>query len=480
MPKVVNALMSDSTGPRTFIVANRLPLEYDSDAGWRSAPGGLVSALEAALAGTDAVWVGWHGGPSTLDERGHRPVQPTAPGTLPLVDVPLSHSEVTDYYDGFCNGALWPLYHEAIVPPVFREEQFAAYQRINQRFAARVAAIAPPDSLVWVHDYQLQLVPGLLRSLRPDLRIGFFLHVPFPSARCFDPLPWGEAILAGLLASDVVGFQTRRAADRFVEQVCQRRAAEPVAGGVRVPQGSAFRTVSIGVFPVGPPSRRLAHLSRTSSVLASVARLRAERGGPDLILLGLDRLDYTKGIERRIQAVTELLTAPDCADRDVQFIQVATPSRTGLEIYRRLRLTVEDAVRAANARLTQAGRRPIEYVCDHFSVEDVVALYGAADVMLVTPLCDGMNLVSKEYVASRPNGDGRLVLSRAAGAAAELTDAWLVDSADPVDLARGIRAAVCASDQDARARMAALQRVVFDGDAAAWATAFLAALRHAP
>lgn len=215
-------------------------------------------------------------------------------------------------------------------------------------------------------------------------------------------------------------------------------------------------------------------------MLASVARLRAERGGPDLILLGLDRLDYTKGIERRIQAVTELLTAPDCADRDVQFIQVATPSRTGLEIYRRLRLTVEDAVRAANARLTQAGRRPIEYVCDHFSVEDVVALYGAADVMLVTPLCDGMNLVSKEYVASRPNGDGRLVLSRAAGAAAELTDAWLVDSADPVDLARGIRAAVCASDQDARARMAALQRVVFDGDAAAWATAFLAALRHAP
>lgn len=463
---------------RTFIVANRLPVEYDSVAGWRPSPGGLVSALEPALSQMDAVWVGSSGTPSPLHIAPPRPHYPGYSANIALVEIPMTHAEVSGFYEGFCNGALWPLYHDALVAPIFRDEEFEAYCTINRRFADCVARIAPPDSLVWVHDYHLQLVPGFLKKVRPDIRIGFFLHVPFPSSTEFDGLPWGEAILDGLLGSDLIGFQTQQAADRFVEQVCKRFRATHREHRVELQTHTGSRCVAVRAFPIGPPSQRLAELSTTSLVQEAAAGIRAGFNAPELILLGVDRLDYTKGIVLRIEAVADLLGSEDFRARDIQFIQVAMPSRTGLEAYKQLRLTVEHTLRVANTKLTAIGLRPIHYVYEQLAVEKVVALYVAADVMLVTSLADGMNLVSKEYVACRHHCDGRLVLSNKTGAAAQLVDAWLVDPGDVADLTRGITSAICATDHEAAQRMSGLRHTVFDHDATSWARSFLTDLGH--
>jgi alpha,alpha-trehalose-phosphate synthase [UDP-forming] len=463
---------------RTFIVANRLPVEYDSAAGWRPSPGGLVSALEPALSQMDAVWVGARGTLSPSPIPAPRPNYPGHSANIALVEIPMTHADVSSFYEGFCNGALWPLYHDAFVAPVFREEEFEAYCRINRRFADCVARIAPPDSLVWVHDYHLQLMPGFLKKLRPNIRIGFFLHVPFPSSTEFDAFPWAESVLDGLLGSDLVGFQTKQAADRFIAQVCKRFHATHREDVLELQTRTGSRCVAVRAFPIGPPSRQLAELSTTPRVQDAAAGIRARFNAPELMLLGVDRLDYTKGIALRIEAVADLLGSDEFRARDIQFVQVAMPSRTGLEAYKQLRLTVEHTLRIANAKLAALGLRPIHYVYEQLGVEQVVALYVAADVMLVTSIADGMNLVSKEYVACRHRGDGRLVLSNKTGAAAQLVDAWLVEPGDVADIKHGITNAIRATDDEATRRMSALRHAVFDHDATSWARSFLTDLAH--
>ncbi len=465
---------------RTFIVANRLPVEYHAVFGWRTSPGGLVSALEPALQGLSAVWVGWRGSPAPEDGRGPHPTRTPYAGNIAVLEIPMSQWEVSHFYDGICNAAFWPLYHDAVVSPVFRDEEFAVYRRINQRFADCVAAAAPPGAAVWVHDYQLQLVPAMLRMARPDLRIGFFLHVPFPSAAEFAALPWKEDVLDGLLGADLIGFQTQAAADCFRAEACRWRAACDDGRSLLLPEEAGQRRVDVGVFPVGPDARRFARLAASPALQDAAARIRADFSAPEQILLGVDRLDYTKGIDLRIRAVADLLMSDEFASRDIQYIQVAVPSRSELSAYRQLRIRVEETLRAANARLAARGLRPIHYVNEVLSTEQVAALYVAADVMLVTSLADGMNLVSKEFVACRHRQDGRLVLSNATGAAAQLRDAWLVDPCDGADLRRGIGDAMRASAEDARMRMARLREAVFGADARQWAQSFLACLHDRP
>ncbi|MFO1541043.1 MAG: trehalose-6-phosphate synthase [Chloroflexota bacterium] len=455
----------------TVIVANRLPAEYHPVTGWRHAPGGLVNALEPALALTHALWVGWGGHPAPEDGQG--PAHPPLASDGRIVEIPMSRPEMADHYDGFCNGALWPLYHGSVVPPVFRAHEFAAYQRIDRRFADRVAAIAPPGARIWVNDYHLQLVPAMLRAARPDLRIGFFLHVPFPEPDAFATLPWDGAILDGILGADLVGFQTPESAQRFLATV-GRRAGIAVRGDrIEIAGEDGPRTVAVGVHPVGPWAQRFADLADTPRTVQAAECIRADFGHPDLLLLGVDRLDYTQGIDRRIRAVAEVVTRAARDGRDAQFIQVAMPSRTGLPAYRRLRDAVEETLAGVNGELAARGLRPIHYIHEALPVEQVVALYVAADVMVVTPLADGMNLVSKEFVASRTRADGRHVLSSRAGAAVQLRDAWLVDPTDEADIVRGLTAALAAGPEEVAERMIALRRSVFDHDARAWARSFL-------
>jgi trehalose-6-phosphate synthase len=361
---------------------------------------------------------------------------------------------------------------------VFRDEEFEVYRQVNQRFTDCVADSAPAGALVWVHDYQLQLVPALLREARPDLRIGFFLHVPFPASTEFDTLPWKESILSGLLGADVVGFQTNSSAERFIDEACLRLSAIRDGRGVLLSELADKRRVTVDVFPVGPDAERFSYLAATPAVRECAARIRVEFGAPELILLGVDRLDYTKGIDVRIRAVADLLKSDEFRRRDIQFVQVAMPSRGGLAAYQRLRATVEQTLRAANVELTALGLRPIHYIYEALQTEQVVALYVAADVMLVTSLSDGMNLVSKEFVACRNEGSGSLVLSMTAGAAVQLRDAWLVDAYNVADLKRGIGDAIRAGADEARDRMGRLRQAVFNADARRWAKSFLGRLQE--
>ncbi len=464
--------------PSTFIVANRLPFEYHVETGWRTSPGGLVSALEPALRDIGAVWVGWRGTTIPKDSSDPNSLNPPRTTNIDVMEIPMTQQEVTYFYDGACNGAFWPLYHNAIIDPVFHDDEFGVYRRINQRFADCVASSAPHGAHVWVHDYQLQLLPAMLRAARPDLRIGFFLHIPFPESANFDALPWKESILHGLLGADLIGFQTTASAELFINEACQRMSAKRNNRSIFLHEPSGVRCVRVDVFPVGPDAERLSTLAATPTLRDAAAKIRSDYNAPEMVLLGVDRLDYTKGIDLRIRAVTDLLKSDEFKGHDIQFIQIAVPSRSDLVTYQRLRVTVEETLRAANTELVALGLRPIQYIYETLPTEEIVALYVAADVMLVTSLADGMNLVSKEFVACHQDGNGRLVLSKTTGAAVQLRDAWLVEPDDIVDLKRGISEAIRASTDEARDRMHKLRQAVFKADAKNWAKSFLSDLNE--
>jgi trehalose 6-phosphate synthase len=394
------------------------------------------------------------------------------------MEIPMTQWEVSNFYDGVCNAAFWPLYHDAVIAPVFRPDEFEVYRLINQRFADAVARNAPIGAVVWVHDYHLQLVPAILREARPDLRIGFFLHVPFPSAAEFDRLPWKDSVLHGLLGADLIGFQTADFAERFMKEACRCVSAKRDGDNLLLQEPRGTRCITVGAFPIGPDARRLAAMAALPALRESAATIRADFDSPELILLGVDRLDYTKGIDIRISAVTELLKSEEFRGRDVLFIQVAMPSRSDLAAYQQFRVAVDEALRLANAELVALGLRSIHCIHEALSTEQVVALFVASDVMLVTSLADGMNLVSKEFVACCREGNGRLVLSKKAGAAAQLRDAWLVEPDDIADLKCGIGEAIRANEHDARERMGKLRQVVFEADAMHWAESFLTRLRE--
>ena len=466
------------------IAANRLPVEHDEEEGWRRAPGGLVTAMEAVLRDQPATWVGWSGQFADADPA--PPQVPDRNGEIELVELALTRAQVEAHYNGFSNGALWPNYHGGIVPPVYHRSQFEAHREINAMFAQAIAAQAGPGARVWVHDYQLQLVPAMLRTLRPDLRIGFFLHIPFPPVETFGQLPWRSQIVTGRLGADVIGFQTTGAVGNFLRAVGRYSRAEVIGAGggaggddasgeVRVPE-EPHRPVQVRAFPIGIRAADYAELAERPDVQARAAEIRADVGDPDVVLLGVDRLDYTKGIDVRLQAVTELMLDDQLDPESTAFVQVASPTRGGVEEYQKIRAEVELLVSRANGELGKVGTNPIHYMHQPMPPHEVVALYLAADVMLVTPLCDGMNLVAKEYVASRADDTGALVLSEFTGAAEQMTEAWLVNPYDIAGMKRSILAALSEPESLARARMIALRAGVFGEDVAAWARDFLAAL----
>jgi len=465
--------------PELVIVANRLPVEYAAEEGWRRAPGGLVSAMQSVLRDTPATWVGWSGGFSDAGEDGELstpPVPADAIEGVELVEVPLTRAEVAAHYDGFSNGALWPNYHGGIVAPVYHRSQFETHREVNRRFADLVAERARPGARVWVHDYQLQLVPALLRASRPDLRIGFFLHIPFPPVEIFSQLPWRTQVLAGLLGADVVGFQTsdavvnfQRAARRFAD-VTDREGELHVAG----PGGP--RPVAVRAYPIGIRASDYADMSGRPEVQERAGQVRSDVGDPDVLLLGVDRLDYTKGIDVRVQAVTELMLDGDLDPQRTAFIQVAQPTRDKVDEYQRIRDEVELLVSRANGDLGPVGTNPIHYMHQAMGPDELAALYLAADVMLVTPLRDGMNLVAKEYVATRTDDRGALVLSEFTGAAEQMTQAWLVNPYDVEGMKRTILAALREPAEQAARRMRALRAGVVTHDVSRWADDFLVSL----
>jgi trehalose 6-phosphate synthase len=436
----------------------------------------LVSAMESVLRDTQAVWVGWSGQFSDTDPTSAAPEVPDGVGSVHLVPVPLTLAEVTAHYDGFSNAALWPNYHGRIVAPVYHRSEFEAHRAVNERFADLVAETARPGARVWVHDYQLQLLPALLRARRPDLRIGFFLHIPFPPIEIFSELPWRSEIIDGLLGADVVGFQTSDAVINF--QRAARRFADVVDyhGELHVAHPGGARPVVVRAYPIGIRASDYADLAARPEVRERARQIRADVGDPDILLLGVDRLDYTKGIDVRVQAVTELMLDGDLDPQRTAFIQVAPPTRAKVEEYQKIRDDVELLVSRANGALGPVGTNPIHYMHQAMGAEELAALYVAADVMLVTPLRDGMNLVAKEYVAAKVDDSGALVLSEFTGAAEQMSQAWLVNPYDIRGMKAAILAALAEPPEATRTRMAALRAGVITDDVAKWADTFLHSL----
>ncbi|RJQ85956.1 alpha,alpha-trehalose-phosphate synthase (UDP-forming) [Amycolatopsis panacis] len=464
------------------VVANRLPVDLDhgvdGERRWTASPGGLVSALEPFLRSRKGAWVGWPGVPDVevaeFDDDG-----------LVLHPVSLTAAEVSNYYEGFSNATLWPLYHDVVAPPVFDRSWWDSYVRVNHRFAEASAAVAAHGATVWIQDYQLQLVPAMLRELRPDLRIGFFLHIPFPPVELFMQLPWRAEIVRGLIGADLIGFHRPGGAQNFLWLARQLVGLEPTRGavGVRSRPGMVQvgdRTVRVGAFPISIDAAGLDTLARSKSVAERAKQLRADLGNPKAVLLGVDRLDYTKGIDLRLQALHELLHEERLKPEDVTFVQLATPSRERVEHYQRMRGEIEQMVGRINGEFARVGHPVVHYLHQSVDRTELAAFFSAADVMVVTPLRDGMNLVCKEYVATRADLGGALVLSEFAGAASELTSAFLVNPHDLDGVKNALEAAITLDPAEGRRRMRAMRRQVLTHDVDRWARSFLQALGAEP
>ncbi|MDY6049841.1 MAG: trehalose-6-phosphate synthase [Corynebacterium sp.] len=425
----------------TFVVAaNRLPMEL-RDGAWQPSPGGLVSALNPVLEHSNGVWVG-----SAYGE---------APPNYPAVA--LTSADYENFYEGMCNATLWPLYHDLIVTPQFHQHWWESYVDVNRRFCDTIISVADPGATVWVQDYQLQLVPGMLRAARPDLTIGFFLHIPFPSPDLFHQLPWREEMVRGLAGADLIGFHVERSASNF-SQLLDMVEVDRHPPVVALP-------ISIEI-----PTPATDH---------QVRALREQLGTPRTLIVGVDRLDYTKGILPRLQA---LEAAYEHGLRDATMVQIATPSRERVAHYQLTRADVEREVGRINGRFGSLGRPIVHYLHTTVTKDELIALYTAADVMAVTPFKDGMNLVAKEYVSCHPDGSGALVLSEFAGAAEELAQAHLCNPYDVTSIETALRAAIDGlGTPESEAAMTAMYRHIADHDVHRWAREFvdtLAAARH--
>ncbi|MCK8608839.1 bifunctional alpha,alpha-trehalose-phosphate synthase (UDP-forming)/trehalose-phosphatase [Agromyces sp. C10] len=456
------------------VVSNRLPVDYvggeGADTQWKGSPGGLVTALEPVMRENDGAWVGWAG-------VADREFDPFEHDGISIIPVPLSADEVEEYYEGFSNDTLWPLYHDVIAPPRFHREWWDAYVRVNRRFAEAAARAAAEGAVVWVQDYQLQLVPRMLRESRPDLVIGFFNHIPFPAYGIYSQLPWRRQVVDGLLGADVIGFQRAADAGNFTRAVRRLYGYRTRGSVLEVPgPDGETRHVVARHFPISIDAAAFERMARRPEVQERAREIRKSLGDPDVVMLGVDRLDYTKGIRHRIKAFGELLRDGRLTVEEATLVQVASPSRERVDTYRQLRDEIELLVGRLNGDHSTLGHPAISYLHHGYPREEMAALYLAADVMLVTALRDGMNLVAKEYVACRFDDDGVLLLSEFTGASDELRQAILVNPHDIEGLKDAMVEATQMPKRERARRMRALRKRVKDNDVANWSATFLETL----
>jgi trehalose 6-phosphate synthase/phosphatase len=456
---------------RLLIVANRLPITARAgEDGFQlvASVGGLATGLAATHADGQGLWIGWPGPtPADPSERARLDAECAA---RRLVPVPLEGPLQRDFYEGFANGVLWPLLHyrDDQIPLVL--EGWEAYQQANACFADVVAREYRRGDLVWIHDYQLMLLPGLLRARIPRARIGFFLHVPFPSIELLRLLPMRDALVRGMLGADVIGFHTDGYRRHFLS------AARAFGKAVRRRLGLDVgdRTVRVGVFPMGVDAAQFDALARSPEVQREALALGAQPA--ERLLVGIDRMDYTKGIARRLVAFERLLERHAELHGHIRLVQVAVPSREGVGAYQQMRSQLDELIGRIHGAFATATWSPIHYLYRALDRAQLVALYAAADVMLVTPMRDGMNLVAKEFVASRADERGVLVLSELAGASAQLDGALTVNPYDVDGTADMISRALGMPVEEQGRRMRRMRLQVQAHDVAWWAGNFLEAL----
>lgn len=464
MSDIAAAARSATDKRSLIVVANRLPVSHSGKV-WKPSSGGLVTALLPIMARSHGSWIGWDGGSTGVPRS-------IADTDVRLATVHLERSEVAGFYHGFSNRTVWPLFHDLIEPARFERSWWSDYVTVNERFAQsalKQVRKSAADPIVWIHDYHLMLVPRLLRDLRPTRSL-FFLHIPFPPPELFARLPWREDILRGLLGADAVSFHTERYRKNFV-RTCGRLLDDVRITGSRITTGDG-RTVMTAAHPISIDAAEFSDMARSDAVQRGLAGLRGQFEGRT-VLLGVDRLDYTKGILERLQAFEQLLDRRSDLRRELVLVQIAVPSRSSVREYRELRERVEQSVGRINGRFTEPGRDvPVHYIHRGVPRERLVAYYCLADVMLVTPLKDGMNLVAKEYVTSQAavDGGGSLLLSEFTGAALELKQAISCNPFDIDGLSRAMESALEADEVERRRGIKAMAARVTKNDVHRWAT----------
>jgi len=459
-----------------IVVANRLPVSQGDD-GWTASAGGLVTALRPVMDEVGGAWIGWD------DDADKVPARVDGLG-CDLHAVKLSRAVVRGYYHGFANRTLWPLFHDLLAPPVIDRDLWDSYSTANEAFAevtARVAAATDPAPTIWIQDYHLLLLPGMLRERLPEAQIGFFLHTPFPPPELIARLPWRDQLLSGMLAADSVGFHTSRFRDNFLRSVARVKPDVHIDGQVLTLPGG--RRVQAVAHPISIDAAEFAALARSEGTEAELADLRTQFEGRQ-VFLGVDRLDYTKGIRHRLDAIEQLLERrPDLMGR-FAFVQIAVPSRDDVKEYRQLRTQVETEVGRINGRFTEPGQDvPVHYLYRGVPREALAAYYRLADVMCVTPLKDGMNLVAKEFVTVQDatDGDGVLLLSEFCGAEIEFGDDPVrCNPFDVEGMSKLMESALQLEATDRRARIERLGAVVRAQDVYRWVTDQLDATEQGP
>ena len=488
VPDIVTSKQNEGGARRAlFVVSNREPFMHtrqpDGSIGCTPTTGGVAVALNSLLRERGGTWIAHGAGDAdrdVVDDKDRVRVPPDDPA-YNLRRIWLSPDEEARYYGGFSNEGLWPTCHIAHVRPIFRSEDWAEYQSVNARFAGAIAEeLGDATSPVFIQDYHLALVALELRKLKPQARTALFWHIPWPHPDRLRICPWRQEIMRGLLANDLLAFQLERDRRNFLLCVRDELPAEVERSVVRL-DGHTTRVVSA---PIGVDYDRIHSIATGGNLASEKARLCRELGldRDDLIIgVGVDRLDYTKGIPERLSAVDRLLTMrPDLRGRLV-FVQVGVPSRSKLESYASIEKEIDDLVADINSRHGEEGEGPIRYRKSALKIRRLVALFQLADFCVVSSLHDGMNLVAKEFVAARTDEGGVLVLSEMTGAAQELTDALIISPYDIDGFARAIQTAIEMPGDERRRRMRAMRRAVAGHDVFLWASDILEGLeRTAP
>jgi trehalose 6-phosphate synthase/phosphatase len=466
--------VADGNG-RLIIVSNRLPLTIRVENGravMQQSVGGLATGLRGPHERRGGMWIGWPGDIEDLSaaERAEVDRELARWRALPVF---LSKQDHAIFYEHISNAVLWPICHDRIDRIPLYVQGWDVYEEVNRRFADSVVSQWQPGDIIWVHDYHLLRVPALVRQQIPDARIGFFLHIPFPNPEVFLTLPTRSWLVEGMMGADLVGFHTRRYRGHFTAALRRLFRLEMDAQQCVSWRG---RSVRLSVFPMGVDAAVIAERSASAKVAALAHEYRT---GVQRLIVGVDRLDYSKGIPRRLLAVRRLLEKHPDWRGAVRLVQVAAPSRGGVGAYRELRKEVESLVGRINGKFGTPTWTPVHYIHRNVQDELLLALYRAADAFVVTPLRDGMNLVAKEFAASRTDNDGVLVLSEFAGAADELGDALIVNPYDIDGVADAIHHALTMDERERHRRMVALRARVANHDVTWWTNAFLEALASA-
>jgi len=460
---------------RLIFVSNRLPVTVEKKRGkgdYKPSVGGLATGLQSFYQSYDSLWFGWDGMASeSLGAEERADLDKTLREKFRNYPVPLTKNDIKLYYHGFSNRTIWPLFHYFPTYTIYDRHLWDAYRRVNIKFCEAVAGFAEPGDMIWIHDYQLMLLPQLLRDKLPDAKIGFFLHIPFPSFEIFRLLPWRREILTGLLGADLVGFHTYDYVRHFLSSVRRLLGYEISLGRIQ----SHNRDIQSDVFPMGIDYERYAGAYRDSKVQREIGRIK-RRVGDRKVILSVDRLDYTKGILHRLRAFDLFLRHHPQFFNRVTLILVAVPSRTSVETYMQLKRELDEQVGRLNGEYGSIGWVPVWYLYRSLPFHTLTALYNISDVALVTPLRDGMNLIAKEFIAARGERGGVLILSGMAGAVHELSEALIVNPHNSEQVAASLKQALEMPLEDQIRANRLMQERIRRYDVLRWARDFIGSL----